>query len=170
MPCGSSGEQYERHSPVSRRSALSYTVQRFRPKSPPYAGRAALRAIAVGYVELPGEIIIEARISDVPFDQLCLGSRYPWSANLFSSKRAGRPFLPMHSARQREQRNDGGFIVGAGIHPFGRTVSRSGLEQGVYAVDPSAIRCWYRMEACAVALTAVRTRLAMRTQWLAGSG
>jgi len=26
------------------------------------------------------------------------------------------------------------FIIGAGIHPFGRTPARSGLQQGVYAV------------------------------------
>ncbi|MFN9632837.1 MAG: thiolase family protein, partial [Erythrobacteraceae bacterium] len=26
------------------------------------------------------------------------------------------------------------YIIGAGIHPFGRTDSRSGREQGVYAV------------------------------------
>jgi len=73
MPCGSSGEQYERIA-LSREGRLwSYTVQRFRPKSPPYAGRQHFEPYAVGYVELPGEIIIEARISDVPFDQLCLG-------------------------------------------------------------------------------------------------
>ncbi|NNM57371.1 OB-fold domain-containing protein [Acidocella sp.] len=43
----------------------SWTVQRFRPKSPPYAGdedERGFRPYAVGYVELPGEVIVEARL------------------------------------------------------------------------------------------------------------
>ncbi|HWA63325.1 MAG TPA: OB-fold domain-containing protein [Caulobacteraceae bacterium] len=43
----------------------SYTVQRFRPKSPPYAGAEddrSFRPFALGYVELPGQVIVESRI------------------------------------------------------------------------------------------------------------
>ena len=43
----------------------SWTVQRFRPKSPPYAGdedERGFKPYAVGYVELPGEVIVEARL------------------------------------------------------------------------------------------------------------
>ena len=39
----------------------SWTVQRFRPKSPPYAGPEAFQPYAVGYVDL-GEVIVEARL------------------------------------------------------------------------------------------------------------
>ncbi|PNB52433.1 DNA-binding protein, partial [Pseudomonas sp. FW305-130] len=51
----------------------SYTVQRFRPKTPPYAGPEAFEPWALGYVELPGEIIIEARLTDVAFDAIRIG-------------------------------------------------------------------------------------------------
>jgi uncharacterized OB-fold protein len=39
----------------------SWTVQRFRPKSPPYEGTEAFEPYAVGYVDL-GEVIVEARL------------------------------------------------------------------------------------------------------------
>ena len=65
LPQGSAGEGFEAV-PLQRRGRLwSFTVQRFRPKSPPYAGaddEATFRPYAVGYVELPGEIIVESRI------------------------------------------------------------------------------------------------------------
>ena len=44
----------------------SWTVQRFRPKAPPYAGdedERGFQPYAVGYVELPGEVIVEARLA-----------------------------------------------------------------------------------------------------------
>ena len=60
--------------PLSPRGALwSYTVQRFRPKSPPYAGPEVFEPFAVGYVELPGEVIVETRIVGVPFEDLRIG-------------------------------------------------------------------------------------------------
>lgn len=51
----------------------SFTVQRFRLKSPPYAGPEEFTPYAVGYIELPGAIIVESRIVDVPFDRLRIG-------------------------------------------------------------------------------------------------
>ena len=57
--------------PLAREGRLwSYTVQRFRPKSPPYAGPEAFEPYAVGYVALPGELIVEARLTNVDFDRL----------------------------------------------------------------------------------------------------
>ena len=42
----------------------SWTVQRFPPKSPPYAGaEAAFRPYAVGYVALPGGIAVQGRLT-----------------------------------------------------------------------------------------------------------
>lgn len=59
---------------LGRRGTLwSYTVQRFRPKTPPYAGPEAFEPWALGYVELPGEIIIEARLTDIPFNAIRIG-------------------------------------------------------------------------------------------------
>jgi uncharacterized OB-fold protein len=43
----------------------SFTVQRFRPKSPPYKGPESFSPWILGYVELPGEVIVEARLVDV---------------------------------------------------------------------------------------------------------
>lgn len=48
----------------------SWTVQRFRPKSPPYAGPEAFEPYAVGYVQLDGALIVESRLIDVDFDGL----------------------------------------------------------------------------------------------------
>jgi len=62
---------------LSPRGALwSYTVQRFRPKSPPYAGaddERSFRPFALGYVELPGEVIVEARLQTDDFAALRIG-------------------------------------------------------------------------------------------------
>ena len=60
--------------PLARRGRLwSWTVQRYRPKSPPYAGPEAFEPWAVGYVELPGEVIVESRLAHVAFDAIAIG-------------------------------------------------------------------------------------------------
>jgi uncharacterized OB-fold protein len=51
----------------------SYTVQRFRPKSPPYAGPEAFEPWAIAYVELPGEVIVEAWLTGVAFEDIHIG-------------------------------------------------------------------------------------------------
>lgn len=51
----------------------SFTVQRFRPKSPPYAGPEAFEPYIVGYVKLPGQLMIEARIVGVEPEQVKIG-------------------------------------------------------------------------------------------------
>lgn len=62
--------------PLQREGTLwSYTIQRFRPKSPPYAGPEAFRPWALGYVELPGETIVEARIEGIEFDEIEIGMK-----------------------------------------------------------------------------------------------
>ncbi len=50
----------------------SYTVQRFAPKSPPYLGTEPFVPFALGYVELPGALILESRLTDVAFEDLRL--------------------------------------------------------------------------------------------------
>jgi uncharacterized protein len=55
----------------------SFTVQRFRPKSPPYAGaddEGSFKPYALGYVELPGEVIVESRIETDDFESLKVGA------------------------------------------------------------------------------------------------
>jgi uncharacterized protein len=49
--------------PLSRRGTLwSWTVQRFEPKRPPYQGPQPFQPFMLGYVELPGEVIVETRL------------------------------------------------------------------------------------------------------------
>lgn len=72
FPCPP-GQDFE-PCPLGRRGTLwSYTVQRYRPKSPPYAGPEAFTPWAVAYVELPGETIVEARLTNVAFDAIAIG-------------------------------------------------------------------------------------------------
>lgn len=60
---------------LQRRGTLwSFTSQNFPPPSPPYDGD--LRAFApylLGYVELPGELLVEARLVDCDVESLELG-------------------------------------------------------------------------------------------------
>ncbi len=72
FPCPND-ERFEAY-PLNRQGTLwSYTVQRFRPKSPPYEGPEAFEPWALGYVELPGEVIVEARLDGVAFDDIHIG-------------------------------------------------------------------------------------------------
>jgi uncharacterized protein len=50
----------------------TWTVQGFRPK-PPYAGPAEFEPYGVGYVELPGEVRVEARLTTADPDRLRIG-------------------------------------------------------------------------------------------------
>jgi uncharacterized OB-fold protein len=76
MPQGSEMEQFD-PVPLARSGHLwSFTVQRFRPKSPPYAGADDERSFApfaLGYIELPEQVIVEARIDVEDPSQLRIG-------------------------------------------------------------------------------------------------
>lgn len=72
FPCPE-GSDFEPH-PLQREGTLwSYTVQRYRPKTPPYAGPEAFSPWAVAYVELAGETIVEARLANVALDEIRIG-------------------------------------------------------------------------------------------------
>lgn len=73
MPAGVEGERFD-VVPLSREGTIwSWTVQRFAPKSPPYAGPEPFEPFAVAYVELPEEVIVEGRLANVDFDMLGCG-------------------------------------------------------------------------------------------------
>jgi uncharacterized OB-fold protein len=57
----------------SRGTLWTWTVQCFEPKSPPYAGGEHFEPYAVGYVELPGEVRVETRLTDVDPEELAIG-------------------------------------------------------------------------------------------------
>jgi uncharacterized protein len=64
----------ERH--LARRGTLwTWTIQCFPPKSPPYAVASAdeFEPYAVGYVELPGELRVESRLTERDPERLRIG-------------------------------------------------------------------------------------------------
>lgn len=76
LPQGPERELYEAVDLASEGSLWSYTVQRFRPKSPPYAGAdddKSFQPFALGYVELPGQVIVESRLKVKDFSTLKVG-------------------------------------------------------------------------------------------------
>jgi uncharacterized OB-fold protein len=86
MPEGDAADAFE---PVrlSRRGKLwSWTVQRFEPKRPPYAGPQPFKPFMLGYVELPGEVILEARLVGV--DEPRIGMELELSIEPFDDSRS----------------------------------------------------------------------------------
>ena len=86
------------HEPVAlkhRGRLWSYTIQRFRPKSPPYEGPEAFEPFAVGYVELPDEVIVESRLANVDFDQLHVGMEMELAILPFTEGRQVFVFRPV---------------------------------------------------------------------------
>lgn len=60
--------------PLKREGKLwSFTIQRYRPKSPPYVGPETFRPWPIAYVELAGETIVEARLTNVAFEDIAIG-------------------------------------------------------------------------------------------------
>ncbi|MET1003413.1 MAG: OB-fold domain-containing protein [Acidimicrobiia bacterium] len=62
---------------LARRGRLwAWTTQEFPPPSPPYAGPRgeAFVPFGVGYVELPGEVKVEARLTETDPEKLILGT------------------------------------------------------------------------------------------------
>ena len=64
---------YESGDLPDRGTLWSFTIQRISPKSPPYLGSEPFTPFAVGYIELPGALIVESRLTDAPFDSLRIG-------------------------------------------------------------------------------------------------
>ena len=76
FPRGPEAQHYERILLADEGVLWSYTVQRFRPKSPPYAGddnEESFEPYALGYVELPGQVIVESRLNVADFASLTIG-------------------------------------------------------------------------------------------------
>lgn len=65
MPGGQAGRDFEAVTLSPRGTLWSWTVQGFEPPRPPYQGPVPFAPYMVGYVELPGEVIVATRIVDV---------------------------------------------------------------------------------------------------------
>ncbi len=94
-PSGPEAENYELVELASEGTLWSWTVQRFRPKSP-YDGRGGehdFLPYAVGYIELPGELIVESRIVVDRFESLKIGLPMRITTEAYTENAAGEPVL-----------------------------------------------------------------------------
>lgn len=90
----------ERYEPVAlpREGRIwSWTVQRFRPKSPPYTGPEEFAPYAIAYVELPGASIVETRLTGFDHRELKIGLPCRLVIEPFAGK-ASYAFAPLESA------------------------------------------------------------------------
>jgi len=79
---------------LARRGTLwTWTVQGFRPKSPPYEGAAEFSPYPVGYVELPGEVKVETLLVDVATDELRIGAEMELAIVPFNSSTNDRELV-----------------------------------------------------------------------------
>ncbi len=93
FPCPDGGN-YEPY-PLKRDGTLwSYTIQRYRPKSPPYVGPDAFEPWPVAYVELEGETIVEARLTGVAFDAIRVGMALEMKPIPLDPRTADSPHIP----------------------------------------------------------------------------
>ena len=93
FPCPAS-EGYDAV-PLSRDGTLwSYTIQRFRPKTPPYAGPEVFSPWVVAYVELPGEVIVEARLDEVAFEDVKVGMAVRFAPSPLDLSDPESPLVP----------------------------------------------------------------------------
>ena len=93
IPEGESGKGLEVIK-LSRKGVLwSFTRQDFRPK-PPYDGPEDFTPFLLGYVELPGEIIVESHIVDATLEELEIGMAMEFVITAFDDKRATFAFIP----------------------------------------------------------------------------
>lgn len=91
FPCPNDPEQWEQVDLPRRGTLWSWTVQRFRPKSPPYTGPEEFEPFAIGYIELPGATIVESRIADAPFEDLRIGMPMELAVVPFTTDVDGNP-------------------------------------------------------------------------------
>jgi uncharacterized protein len=95
MPSDDARDAYDAV-PLSRDGTLwSWTVQGFEPKYP-YAGRQPFRPFGVGYVELPGEVIVETRLTTT--QGLAIGMAMTLVIEDFDGQRSCFAFAPKESA------------------------------------------------------------------------
>jgi uncharacterized OB-fold protein len=70
------GDETETVELATRGTLWTWTVQGFPPKAPPYQGDAdpkTFRPFGVGYVELPGQVKVEARLTEADPAALRIG-------------------------------------------------------------------------------------------------
>jgi uncharacterized protein len=93
FPDGDAAKDVEPYA-LSRRGKLwSWTSQDFQPKAP-YDGPEPFVPFLLGYVELPGEVIVETRIVDAKLADLKLGMAMEFVIAPFDDARSTFAFRP----------------------------------------------------------------------------
>ncbi len=73
FPMPADADRFEAIALPNEGTIWSWSVQRFRPKSPPYAGPEAFEPFGIAYVQLGDQVIVETRLSGFAFDALKVG-------------------------------------------------------------------------------------------------
>ena len=63
MPHGDAADDYDAVELSPTGTLWSWTIQSFRPKTPPYVGPEEFEPFAIGYVELADQVIVETRLT-----------------------------------------------------------------------------------------------------------
>ena len=72
---------------------MSFTRQDFRPK-PPYDGPEEFTPFLLGYIELPGQIIVESHIVETTLEELKIGMPMEFVITPFDDSRSNFAFRP----------------------------------------------------------------------------
>lgn len=95
FPHGADAPDFDMVELAQEGALWSYTVQRFRPKTP-YNGDGEeqdFKPYGVGYVELPGQLIVETRILADDFSKLTIGEPMQITTEAYRTGPAGEPVL-----------------------------------------------------------------------------
>lgn len=93
IPEGDTGKQYEAVK-LSRTGTLwSFTRQDFQPKTP-YDGPEDFVPFLLGYIELPGQVIVESHIVETTLEELELGMPMELVITAFDDTRSTYAFRP----------------------------------------------------------------------------
>lgn len=93
MPAGDGAEGVEPYALARKGTLWSWTRQDFKPKEP-YSGPDVFEPFLLGYVELPGEVIVETRIVDAKLEDLRLGMAMEFVVAPFDDRRSTFAFRP----------------------------------------------------------------------------
>lgn len=97
MPDGDAAVALEPVALARRGTLWSWTRQDFEPKAP-YEGPQPFAPYLIGYVELPGEVIVETRIVDAALEDLALGMAMELTIVPFDDARSTFSFRPERTA------------------------------------------------------------------------
>ncbi|WP_413630125.1 Zn-ribbon domain-containing OB-fold protein [Novosphingobium sp. KCTC 2891] len=95
FPSGGAEENYDLVELAPEGTLWSYTIQRFRPKSP-FNGDGSefdFKPYGVGYVELPGQLIVETRIVADDLTKLRIGEAMRITTEAYRTDDAGEAVL-----------------------------------------------------------------------------